>query len=350
MPARPAPPVRPSRTLIPMLQGDQHDDDARTPTTTGPMPAARPDRTAAGTGAAAGIGAAIGLAAAVLGLLPWIVTGMHLPLQNLWETSVADQDAMPIALLPFNQYFVTFLAALLLTGAGAAGVAARLLRARIGRPGVFVALTVVLLVQVVAVVQTTAVTTAGLGMDRSVGTGGSISASEVYVVAFVVGSVLAVLLGAGVFLLLALAREGAAVVALAVSAVAFAEWVRGFVLPPATLSDPVQVQLADWAWWLAPVVVGVGIAATGLRSVGRVIGSVLALVVLLVGPALVSAASGASGMRVLLPYPLELFAFAGGLFTGSLARGLVAVLLAAVVGAVGALVVRRRGQRTTAAA
>lgn len=315
-----------------MLQGDQHD-------------LARPSMPVD-----VAIGAGMGVVAAVLGFMPWIVTGMHLPLQNLWETSVADEHDMPIAFLPFNQYFVTFLAALLLTGAGFAGVAARRLRTRLGRAAVLAVLAALLAVQLGAVVQTTVVTTAGLGMDRSVGTGGSISASEIYVVAFVVGSVMAVLVGVGLFLVLATAPGAVAVVALAVAAVALAEWSSGLVLPPATLSSGPQSVLADWVRWVAPIVVGLGIARTGLHSVGRVVGAVLALVVLLVGPALATAASGAAGMRVLLPYPLELFSFAGGLFTGSFGRGMTAALLAAVIGGVGAVLLRARRRRATTTA
>lgn len=43
----------------------------------------------------------VGAAAAVLGLLPWIVTGMRLPLQNLWAADTAP-DQMPVAFLPMS--------------------------------------------------------------------------------------------------------------------------------------------------------------------------------------------------------------------------------------------------------
>ena len=41
----------------------------------------------------------IGAAAATLGLLPWLITGARLPLQNLWGTSTVPEE-MPIGLLP----------------------------------------------------------------------------------------------------------------------------------------------------------------------------------------------------------------------------------------------------------
>ncbi|MCU1438326.1 MAG: hypothetical protein JWP66_1413 [Naasia sp.] len=51
-------------------------------------------------------GVAIGIGAALIGLPPWIVTGMRLPLQNLCAVEVRPED-MPVALLPFSNYVVT---------------------------------------------------------------------------------------------------------------------------------------------------------------------------------------------------------------------------------------------------
>jgi hypothetical protein len=58
----------------------------------------------------------IGAASAVVGLLPWIITGMRLPLQNLWGTNTLP-EAMPIGLLPFNQYAIPLIAGILVVGA-----------------------------------------------------------------------------------------------------------------------------------------------------------------------------------------------------------------------------------------
>lgn len=71
----------------------------------------------------------------MLGLLPWLVTGMRLPLQNLWASETPPQE-MPLVLLPFNQYTIALLAAGLVTGEAVAGIAARALRDRLGARGV----------------------------------------------------------------------------------------------------------------------------------------------------------------------------------------------------------------------
>ena len=61
-----------------------------------------------------------GMAFAIIGLVPWLVTDMHLPLQNLWAAEVSP-DQMPITLLPFSQYYLELLAAMIVIGAALAG-------------------------------------------------------------------------------------------------------------------------------------------------------------------------------------------------------------------------------------
>jgi iron complex transport system permease protein len=296
---------------------------------------------------------AVGVAAAVLGLLPWIVAGLRLPPQNLWAEDVASPADMPIALLPLNQYTAALLAAVIVVGGGAAGVAARILRPRLPRAGAWLVVAGLVVAQAAALVQTARVTADGLGMDdpQPAGvdrTGAVISEAQVYLVAFVAGTVAAIALAAVVALVLALAPAGVAVVAAAVPAVLLATWVSGAVPPTEAWSSPVAPVLTAVARWVPPVALGLAVAATGLRGAGRIVGSVIAVVLLWVGSAVVIAVSSALGSRALLRYPLELADYAGAVFIaalGSPARVLpeLAVLLAVAV--VGAVVVRRRQRR-----
>ncbi|UKF80677.1 hypothetical protein [Clavibacter californiensis] len=316
-----------------------------------PAPAAGPDPRA--SRAIPGIrgallGLAVGVAAAVLGLLPWILSGLRLPLQNLWAEDVTSAADMPIALLPFNQYTAGLLAGVILVGGGIAGAAARALRSRLPRRGSWLVVAGLLLVQVVALVQTATVTADGLGMDDVSGavdrTGASISEAQVYLVAFVAGTAAMVLLAGIVAALIAHAPAGLAVAASAVPIVLLGGWLGGLVARGATgmLSDTAYAILPVISW-VPPVVLGVAIALTGLRSVGRIVGSIVAVLLLWVGTAVVVGVTYALGNRVLLRYPLELLD-AGGMVGGAVLRGEGGVLgqlaVAVVVGIIGAPVVR----------
>lgn len=291
---------------------------------------------------------AVGIASAVLGLLPWILSGLRLPLQNLWAEDVTSAADMPIALLPFNQYTAGLLAGVILVGGGIAGAAGRALRSRLPRRGSWLVVAGLLLAQVVALVQTATVTADGLGMDDVSGagdrTGASISEAQVYLVAFVAGTAAMVLLAGIVAALLARAPAGLAVVAAAVPVVLLGGWLGGLVSRGATgmLSDTAYAILPVISW-VPPVVLGVAIALTGLRSVGRIVGSIVAVLLLWVGTAVVVGVTYALGNRVLLRYPLELLD-AGGMVGGAVLRGEGGVLgqlaVAVVVGILGALVVR----------
>ncbi|MFT2752846.1 hypothetical protein [Clavibacter sp. Sh2088] len=301
---------------------------------------------------------AAGVVAAVLGLLPWIVAGLRLPPQNLWAEDVASAADMPIALLPFNQYTAGLLAAVILVGGGIAGAAARALRSRLPRHGSWLVVAGLLLVQVVALVQTSAVTADGLGMDdvaaAGTRTGASISEAQVYLVAFVGGTAAMVLLAGLVAALVARAPAGVAVAASAVPVVLLGSWLGGLVSRGATgmLSETAYAILPVISW-VPPVVLGVAIALTGLRSVGRVVGSVVAVLLLWLGTAVVVGVTYALGNRTLLRYPLELLD-AGGMVGGAVLRGEGGVLgqlaVAVAVGILGALVLRVVRRRRTVGA
>ena len=77
---------------------------------------------------------------------------MRLPLQNLWAVDVLP-DRMPVAWLPFSQYSVTYVLALLVVGSAVAGIAARALRDRLPRAAPASIAAGLLFVQIVASVQ-----------------------------------------------------------------------------------------------------------------------------------------------------------------------------------------------------
>lgn len=279
----------------------------------------------------------VGVAAATLGLGPWLLHGARLPLQNLWGDATASA-AMPIALLPFSQYSIHLLTALLMVGSAAAGIAARAGRWRRPRFAVLAVVVGVLLVQLTALVQTAVVVRQGLSAQRW---------SVYYVAALVAGTVLAMGIGILVLLLVASAPVPAATIALAVAAVTASWWLGGLILPLGTTELP-----PTWvSWilrWLPAVLVGLAIAWGGFRTPGRVVAAVVSLAALWIGPALATGLLNAVGSRVLAKHPGEMAEYALTVFRSALTLPELVVpplVVAAVVGVAGSLALTLIGRR-----
>lgn len=265
---------------------------------------------------------------------------MRLPLQNLWAADTLPAD-MPIALLPFSQYYLSLIVALIVIGSTVAGIVGRATSATNRRVALFALGGGVLLVQVIALVQ--AAITAGSGLaDRA--------ASGLYIAALVGGTIAAILLGLGMLALIARAPRPGALVAFSIAAVAFSSWLSQLVFPVRwNISELPYADTMLQVIHVAPaVLVGVAIVWCGVGTVGRVIAAVGSLLVLWVGPTLVTAVSAAAGSRVLLPYPAEMLDYGLGVFRQAIAMpDLWAMNLAiaagvAVVGLVGRWSLERR--------
>jgi hypothetical protein len=288
----------------------------------------------------------LGVAAAIVGLLPWLVTGMRLPLQNLWATETLP-DRMPIVLLPFSQYALTLIAALLVTGATAAAIVARATRRRQPRGGIVAIFVGLLAAQVVAAAQTATVVRGGLD-DRG--------ASDLYFAAVLAVIVLAILVGVAVYWLVAVAPRAGALVGLTIAAILFGPWVNGLLVPFSTQPAEAVAAIIGLTRWVPAILVGVAIAWCGLGTVGRVIAAVSSLLLLWTGPALITGVTSAAGSRVLAGAPAEMLDQAArvtgmALFLPELALPpLVVTVVVAGAGLVGAALVRRRHRGEPAAA
>jgi hypothetical protein len=280
----------------------------------------------------------IGVAAAVLGLLPWIITGLRLPLQNLWDTSTLPEQ-MPLALLPFSQYYITLVAGILVVGAAIAGLVARSTRSRQGQRGMRALTAGLLGAQFIAVVQTTVVVAGGLSSG---------TAATIYLLAVVAVAVVSLAVGALVFFLIARTPRPGALIGMSLAAVAVGWWVDALVLPNPGLVGPVQMTLLGLLQWLPAILVGVAIAWCGIRSIGQGLAALTALAAVVIGPALATAVTAAAGTRVLARYPAEMLDYGLQVFEQVLVtpeltlRPLVTVLVVAAAGLVLAAVLRRR--------
>lgn len=280
----------------------------------------------------------IGVAAAVVGLLPWIITGMRLPLQNLWAADTLPAE-MPFVLLPFSQYSVTLIAAIMVVGAAIAGGVARVTRSRQGSRGFRALSAGVLGAQAVAMLQTAAVVADGLrpGSD-----------STFYLVAVIAVAAASIVVGALVLVLIARMPRAGALIGLSLAVVAVGWWLNALVVPSPGLVTEVQTTLLGLLQWLPAILCGIAIAWCGINTVGRGVAALTAMAALVIGPAFGTAVAMSAGSRVLLPYPLEMLdvgrqVFVQALTTPALTlRPIVTTLIVAIAGLVLAAVLRRR--------
>ncbi|HEY4226343.1 MAG TPA: hypothetical protein VGM70_11060 [Pseudolysinimonas sp.] len=282
----------------------------------------------------------IGVVAAAIGLVPWLITGMRLPLQNLWAAATLPA-AMPIVLLPFSQYSALLIVAVVIIGGTVAGIAGRAIPAR--HPGAALAALMggVLLVQLIAIVQTAITVSNGLreGTDATA-----------YLAALVGGTVAAILLGLAVLALIARAPRAGALIGLSVAAIALASWLSGLFFPINAIStaSPLTNVLDEVVRYVPAVAIGAAIVWCGIQTVGRVIAVIVSLLVLLVGPTLVTAVSAALGSRVLAHYPSEMLDYAVQVFRSALGMPelwlttLAVAIAIAAVGLVGRRTIARR--------
>ncbi|WP_199423101.1 hypothetical protein [Actinotalea solisilvae] len=283
----------------------------------------------------------IGAGFALLALLPWLVTGMHLPLQNLWAVETRPED-MPIALLPLNQYLVVEILSLLVLAYGVGGITLRVIGRRRPRRAALAVGGGVLGVHLVAAVQAVMTVAAGL-TERT--------ASTLYVAALVGVVGMALLTGLGVLWLVSAPPRAGAVIGLSIAALLVMPWLSALLVPlgtpPGGLMTSVLVTLLPW---LPATLVGATIGWGGLGTRARVVAAVAALTLLWLVPAALTAVTAAVGSRVLLPYPTEMVDYGLGVFRAAASapdlvvpRLLVALAVAAAGIAAQRLITRRTG-------
>ncbi len=285
----------------------------------------------------------IGAGGALVGLLPWLITGARLPLQNLGEAGTLD---MPIALLPLNQYFLGTIVALIVVGSAASGLAARILAERRPPGGTRALVGGTLGVQLIAIIQSVVVTVGVL--EQSV-------RASLYLALLVAVCAVAFAVGVLVLLLVARAPVPGAAIALSMTAVVSGSWLgialrELFLYNPSGLS-PLADGLLMTLRWMPAVLVGAVIAWCGFRTVGRVVAVVVSVAALWIGPAFFTGVGNAAGSRILARNPLEMLDYGVGVFW--MALGLVEVVLptlavALAIGVIGGVALDVAGRRRRA--
>lgn len=235
---------------------------------------------------------AVGVGGAVVGLMPWLTTGIRLPLQNLWAVEILPGD-MPRSLLPLNQYFLVLVIGLLVTGATAAGMLVRGFRPSLGQRGRAAVFAGMMIVQLTAVVQAIAVTRSGLEQS---------TAARTYLTGVSGTAVLALLCGIAVFWLIVAAPRAGALIGFTVGALALEPWLTGLLhprgwVPTGTVAEAIG-GVSRLVPWVPSVLIGVAIGWCAMRSVGRVAAAVTSVLLLWAVPPLSSAIQYAAGSRV----------------------------------------------------
>lgn len=270
----------------------------------------------------------IGLLAGILTLVPWLITGARLPLQNLWGSEVLPAQ-MPLALLPLSQYDAVALVGLLTSGGAAAGLALRCWSPKRRGLTVLSAAAGLLLVQVTATAQAFLVVGNGLAPGPR---------SHLYLAGLLAGVGAAIVASVVALLLLAARARAVAALGMGIMAVPFVFWAESSVADLVGVHNvPLMVPVL-WRW-LPAVLVGAALAWCGFRPMNRLLVWPLNLAFLWVTPAMFAAIGSSLGTRV---YAGDLQAMSeqgAGVFAAALApgRAVPAVLLALAIALAGSL-------------
>ncbi|MPV49246.1 hypothetical protein GCG21_04355 [Pseudactinotalea sp. HY160] len=269
-------------------------------------------------------GVAAGVVAAAAGLLPWLVGGGRLPLQNLWANETLP-GGMPFVLLPVSQYKAITLLVLLVVPAVAAGLAVRATAGRVALPAWSVAAGL-LLAHAGATAQSFVVVARGLELGQTVD-----ARVGLYFFGLLGGVVASILLAQAGFLLTSRASRGPAALGLSLVATPLAYWLNEAV---AALSGPGQYPaiMSGVVRWLPAVVVGLTLAWYGLRPGRQIAVWAAALAALWVTPALFVSLQYGLGMRILRGDVGEMLSASAQLFPQVLELMVAPVVVALVLG------------------
>ena len=280
------------------------------------------------------LAAGLGVLAGAVGLAPWLVAGMRLPVQNLWASETLPDD-MPLSLLPLSQYLVFRLVALLTVGGLVAGLGLRWWDPVRRRPAVVAVMAGLLLVQVWAAVQSFSVLNEGLAPA---------TLSRWYADGLLAGTLATIVAAVLVACGLASRRKGPAALGIGVASLPAGDWLAAWAeaaWPPFALPGFVPVL----AQWFPVLLVGLALAWCTPDRLGRVAVWIADLALLWTVPVLVSAVSGALGTRLFRGDVTQMQPYAAAIIRDGLASPVYwgPVLLAAGVGVAGAVVLRAAG-------
>lgn len=275
-------------------------------------------------------GGIVGVAAATVGLLPHLLAGARLPLQNLWALDT-DPDDYPWTLLPVSQYYAWWMVAMLVAGGVLAGLLVRALTMHeVSRPTAALG---VGLMHSVAIGQS--YWHVAYGLQVTVGVKRAVAYFVVMLAVAVAGAIFA----QGCFWLVTTASVAPAAFGLVLGSIPVVEWL----ITPSTVHlgafasySPVELLRS----WLPAILAGLALAWCGSRrSRAWVWGASLAALWLM--PTIVAPLQFVAGSRSILSQPSEIPAAVFQQVLDVAPRMIGIPIVALIVGVVGALFVRR---------
>lgn len=301
-----------------------------TPTTPTPNPYARPRP---GTNHRTWWYFFVGIGAVGVGLLPWLATGLRLPLQNLWAIDTLPED-MPRVLLPFSQYFLAQILSMVILGLGVAGLAVRAAPpAARGKASAYAGIGAFAAIACAAI-QTATVVRAGLGATM---------AANIYFGGVLVVIALGVVLGLAALFLVARAGRPGALVGLTLAALSAELWLYAVTMVlGAGAASPVVPAVLAVARWLPAILAAAALAWCGVGTARQAVAWAVSLLLLWLVPALLDGLSYAAGSRVFAGNLQEMASAGASVVLGSLGGpgALLPAVLALAVGIAGVFAVR----------
>lgn len=277
-----------------------------------------------------------GVIAAIGGLLPWLITGARLPLQNLWRSSIQHSD-MPRVLLPVSQYHGTGIVALLVVGGVVAGLVAAGTRRRGHSPAPVLGGLVT--VQALAIVQSFWALRVGLGLG---GVEPVDARAGLYWWGMLAGTVLAGACAAVVMWLLSRRSRNAAALGLLLAAVPLGLWIGEWFAAISGSSGP-PLLTPHLVRWVPALVVAFALAWSGVGSVSKIMPWGVGALVLIFVPPTLTAVNAALGTAMLQGDPRATAAMIFEVLGASAGTGVLPALAAFGLAALGLALHRTMG-------
>ncbi len=283
-------------------------------------------------------GLVIGLLGVAISLLPHLLSGARMPLQNLWIRTTAPEN-MPFSLLPLSQYYLLQLVGILAFAATFTGCLAHFTFPARRRSVALGATLGVALGLLVAIAQSFWALAQGLGIGAS-----AKNLENLYFWGLLIGILVFSTIAVFTTHVFVHGSPTLSAIMWALVAVTLTSWALSW----ATITGPLTGDPTMYGYvqrFLPAVIIGLALAWYGWRPLARLLVWVLDLALLFFIPITATAIQSAAGMRVLKGQVNEMLAYGSEVFRAQLQPNtphLWTIGLALLIAIIGTLIRSRR--------